>query len=87
MKNFEAVDIINQYCYDNNITGKENIAFNLAMQALNHSTSDLEDTIKHNYKKDCIKLAEDIDSLRTENTELKNLIIELSKKLVRSDTL
>lgn len=87
MTNLEAVNIIDSYCFDNCLTGDIHAALNLALIALNHSTSDLEDTVKHNYKKDCIKLAEDIDNLRTENTELKNLIIELSKKLVRSDTL
>jgi hypothetical protein len=87
MTNLEAANIINDYCFDECLIGNIGAALNLAILALNHSASDSEDTIKHDYKEDCIKFAKEVGDLRTENTELKNLIIELSKKLVRSDIL
>lgn len=82
----EALEIINQYCNDNNITGKEGAALNFAMHILDRVTSTSDGAIK-DYKEDYIKATKEVSTLKNENTDLKNLVVELSKKLVRSDIL
>lgn len=82
MTKFEAIEIIEKYCFDNNIIGKESKAFQLAVNALYAEEKPCTPS-EPDYKSEYPHLMETIGKLEAENIELKDTLIVMCKKFCK----
>lgn len=85
MTKFEATEILEMLCMDNDLTGKEHKALNMAMIALNKEERSYEpvSTAEPDYKSEYPRLMETIGRLEAENIELKDTLIAMCKKFCK----
>lgn len=85
MTKFEATEILEMLCMDNDLTGRELKALNMAMIALNKDELSYKpvSSAEPDYKSEYPRLMETISKLEVENIELKNTLIAMCKKFCK----